>query len=134
MEKDLIEVKLSIEKNEAIIAHLVFLNKTDKGIYLNKQVSFYDGIVINDYFEIKDSNGVSIDYLGIMSNCTKMPDEYLLLKPGEEISSAISLKEFYKLTKGENYKVQYYAYNPSFKQEQQQTMKMQSNQVEISYE
>jgi hypothetical protein len=133
MEKGLIEVKLSVEKNEAVIAHLVFLNKSDKGIYLNKQVSFYDGIVINDYFEIKDSNGISIDYLGIMSNCTKMPDEYLLLKPGEEFSSAISLNEFYGLTKGENYKIQYYAYNPSFKQEQQQTMKMQSNKVKISY-
>ena len=133
MEKGLIDVKLSVEKNEAMIAHLVFMNKSDKGIYLNKQVSFYDGIVINDYFEIKDSNGISIDYLGVMSNCTKMPDEYLLLKPGEEINSAISLKEFYGLIKGESYKIQYYAYNPSFKQEQQQTMKMQSNKVKISY-
>lgn len=133
MEKDIIEVKLSIEKNEAVIARLVFLNKSDKGIYLNKQVAYYEGIVINDYFEIKDINGVSIVYLGVMLNCTKMPDEYILLQPGEEISSAISLKEFYRLTKGENYNIRYYAYNPSFKQEQQQSMKMQSNEVEISY-
>jgi hypothetical protein len=133
MEKDVIEVKLSIEKNEAVIARLVFLNKSDKGIYLNKQVAYYEGLVLNDYFEIKDIDGISIDYLGIMSNCTKMPDEYILLQPGKEIRSAISLKEFYKLTKGKSYKIRYYAYNPSFKQEQQQTMKMQSNKVKISY-
>jgi hypothetical protein len=133
MEKDIIEVELSIEKNEALFARLIFLNKSDKVIYLNKQVSYYDDMVINDYFEIKDSNGVSIDYLGIMSNCTKMPDEYILLLPGEKLSSAISLKEFYRLTKGENYNIRYYAYNPSLQQEQQQTMKMTSNKVEISY-
>lgn len=133
MGEGLIEVKLSIEKNEIAIAHLVFKNISRKSIYLNKQLLYYDGMVINDYFQIKDSNGASVDYLGIMSNCTKMPDEYILLKPDEEISSAISLKEFYRLTKGENYKIQYYGYNPSYKQEQQPSMKMQSNKVKLSY-
>lgn len=133
MEMDVIEVKLSIEKNEAVIAHLIFQNKSGKSIYLNKQVMYYNGWVRNNYFEIENSNGVRISYLGIMANCTRMPDEYLLLKPDEEVSSAISLKEWYKLTKGESYKIKYYAFNPSFKQGQQQSMEMQSNQVEILY-
>jgi len=133
MEMDVIEVKLSIEKNEAVIAHLIFQNKSGKNIYLNKQVMYYNGWVRNSYFEIENSNGVRISYLGIMANCTRMPDEYLILKPAEEVSSAISLKEWYKLTKGESYKIKYYAFNPSFKQEQQQSMEMQSNQVEILY-
>ena len=133
METDVIEVKLSIEKNEAVIARLIFRNKSGKSIYLNKQVMFYNGEVRNNYVEIKNSNGARASYLGMMANCTRMPDEYLLLKPGEEISSAISLQEWYRITKGESYKIQYYAFNPAFKQEQQQSIEMQSNKVEISF-
>lgn len=135
MEARVIEVKLSVEKNEALIANLVFRNKSEKSIYLNKQVVYYDGQVRNNYFEIEDINGEEIDYLGMMANCTRTPDEYVLLKPGEEISSAISLKEFYELKKGNDYKIQYDAINPGFKEEQQhqQSMEMQSNKVKISY-
>ena len=131
----LIEVKLSVEKNEAVIAHLVFRNKSEKSIYLNKQVMYYDGQVRNDYFVIEDSDGDEIDYLGMMANCTRTPDEYILLQPGEEISSAISLKEFYELKKGNDYKVQFDAINPGFKEEerQQKSMEMTSNKVKISY-
>lgn len=130
-----IEVMLSVEKNEALIANLIFRNKSDKSIYLNKQVVYYDGQVRNNYFEIEDINGEEIDYLGMMANCTRTPDEYVLLQPGEEISSAISLREFYELKKGNNYKIQYDAINPGFKEEhhQQQSMEMQSNEVKISY-
>ena len=133
METDVIEVKLSIEENEAVNAHLNFRNKSGKSIYLNKQVMFYDGQVRNNYVEIKNSDDVRVSYLGMMANCTRIPDEYILLQPNDEISSVISLKEWYRLTKGESYKIQYYAFNPAFKQEKQQSMEMQSNQVEISY-
>lgn len=134
METDIIEVKLTVKHNEAVIAHLTFRNKSEKSVYLNKQVSYYDGRVRNNYFEINNSKWEEISYLGVMANCTRMPDEYILLLPGEEISSAISLKEWYRLTKGDAYNIRYYAYNPSFKQEQQQSMEMKSNEVKISYE
>ena len=133
MEKDLIGVELSVEKNEALSAHLVFRNKSEKNVFLNIQVTYYDGRVRNNYFEIENSKGDSIDYLGIMSNCTRLPDEYIPVGPGEEIRSTVSLKEFYEITKGENYIIRYYAFNPSFKQQQQGLMEMQSNEVEISY-
>lgn len=133
METDVIEVQLSIDNNEAAIAHLIFRNKTEKIIYLNKQVMFYNGEVRNNYVEIINSKGARVSYLGMMANCTRMPDEYLLLQPDEEISSAISLKQWYRLIKGESYSIQYYAFNPAFKQEQQQSMEMQSNSVKISY-
>lgn len=133
METDVIEVKLSIENNEAAMAHLIFRNKTEKRIYLNKQVMFYNGEVRNNYVEIINSKGIRVSYLGMMANCTRMPDEYLLLQPDEEIGSAISLKQWYRLIEGESYSIQYYAFNPAFKQEQQQSMEMQSNNVQISY-
>jgi len=135
METPALEVKLSVERNEAVIAHLVFRNKSEKSIYLNKQVMYYEGHVRNDYFVIEDSNGDEIDYLGMMANCTRTHDEYILLQPGEEISSAISLKEFYELKKGNNYKVQYDAINPGFKEEHQhqRSMEMTSNKVELFY-
>ncbi|MCS3801384.1 hypothetical protein [Niastella sp. OAS944] len=133
MDAHVVEVKLSVEENETMTAHLVFRNKSGNSIYLNKQVVYYDGQVRNNYFEIENSNGDEIDYLGMMANCTRTPDEYILLQPGEEISSAISLKEFYELNKGNNYKVQYDAINPGFKDQHQPSMEMQSNKVEISY-
>ncbi|OQP67617.1 hypothetical protein [Niastella populi] len=133
METDVIEVKLSIEENEAVMAHLIFKNRSERSIYLNKQVMYYNGEVRNNYFEIAKSNGHRVSFLGFMANCTRMPDEYVLLQPNEEISSAISLKEWYRLTKGENYIVRYYAFNPAMKQMQSVLMEMQSNKVEISY-
>jgi hypothetical protein len=133
METDVIEVQLSVEKNEAVMAHLIFKNKSGRSIFLNKQVMYFNGEVRNNYFEIEKSNGVRVSYLGFMANCTRMPDEYVLLQPEEEISSAVSLKEWYKLIKGENYIVRYYAFNPAMKQAESQLMEMQSNQVEISY-
>lgn len=129
-----VEVKLSIEvKDKSIFAHLVFQNKSDNGIYLNKQVTYYDGSVRNDYFKIQDSKGASVDYLGVMANCTRMPDEYIQLEAGETVNSTIPLEKFYELKEGGSYNVQYYAYNPTLKGEQPQLMKMQSNKVELSY-
>jgi hypothetical protein len=137
MEKDFnVDVKLAIEvKNKSVLAYLNFQNKSEKNILLNKQVTYYDGRVRNDYFEIKDSRGVCVDYLGVMSNCTRMPDEYIQLGPGETINSTIPLDEFYelKLKEGKKYKVQYCAYNPSAKDEYWGLMEMESNKVVISY-
>jgi hypothetical protein len=133
MEKNLINVQLSVEvKNETVLAHLSFQNKSGKNIYLNKQVMYHGGFVRNNYFKIENSNGMKTRYLGMMANCTRMPDEYLQLGSEEIIKSTISLKEAYELKEGENYQIQYYAYNPSYLEEQRIT-KMQSNKVEISY-
>jgi hypothetical protein len=134
MENKFIEVKLSVEQNaKTVIAHLTFRNKSENSIYLNKQVSYYDGRVRNDYFEIKDSRGECVDYLGVMSNCTRMPDEYIQLGSGETINSTIPLDEFYELKEGKKYKVQYCAFNPSAKDEYWGLMEMESNKVVISY-
>lgn len=134
METDVIEVKLSVEvSNKLVIAHLIFRNKSERNVYANKQLMYYDGMVLNDYFEIRNSKGVKVRYLGVMSNCTRMPDEYIPLGPGETVNSSILLNEAYEIKEGESYKVQYDAFNPSFQQEQQQLIEMQSNKVKISY-
>jgi hypothetical protein len=133
MEKDIIEVKLSVEVLEkSVVAHLIFRNKSERNIYANKQLMYYDGWILND-FEIKHSKDIKIRYLGVMSNCTRMPDEYIQLGPGETINTKIVLNEAYELKEGESYKVQYDAFNPSFEQEQQQLIEMQSNIVQVSY-
>ena len=130
-----IEVKLSIEvNNKSILAHLIFQNGSDSSIYLNKQLTYFDGRVRNDYFKIIDSKGTSVDYLGVMADCTRTPDEYILLGPGETVNSIIPLETVYELKEGGTYSVQYYGYNPTMKGEQPQLMKMQSNEVKISYE
>lgn len=134
METDVIEVKLSVEVlNKSVIAHLIFQNQSERNIYANKQLMYYDGMILNDYFEITNSKGNKIRYLGIMSNCTRMPDEYILLAPGETINSSILLSEAYEIKEGASYRIQYDAVNPSFQQEQQQLIEMQSNKVEITY-
>lgn len=133
MEKELINVQLSVEvNNETVLAHLTFQNKSGKNIYLNKQVMYDNGAIRNNYFKIENSKGERTRYLGMMANCTRLPEEYLQLEDGEIVKSTISLKEAYELKEGENYQIQYYAYNPSYLEEQRIT-KMQSNKVEISY-
>lgn len=133
MESDLIEVQLSVDiKNEAVIAHLFFQNKSAKKIYLNKQILYYDGIARNKYFEITSNRNNKIDYLGIMANCIRKPEEFVELGPGEKIQSTIQLNKYYDLIKGDKYSIQYDAFNPTYSKEQQ-LMQMQSNRVEINY-
>ena len=130
-----IEVKLSVEVNDkSILAHLIFQNESGSSIYLNKQLTYFGGRVRNDYFKIVDSKGASVDYLGVMANCTRMPDEYILLEPGEIVNSTIPLETVYEFKEGGMYNIQYYGYNPTMKGEQPQLMKMQSNEVKITYE
>jgi len=135
MEKEFnVEVKLSVEIiNKVVNAHLSFQNKSESSVLLNKRVMYYGGEVLNNYFEIEDSNGDEIDYLGVMSNCTRLPDEYIQLSPGETISSTVPLEKFYELKEGEKYKIQYSAFNPSYKDENWGLMEMESNKVKISY-
>lgn len=133
MESDLIEVQLSVEiTDETVIAHLLFQNKSERIIYLNKQLIYDDGIARNNYFEITDNSNNEADYLGIMANCIRNPEEFVELGPDEKIHSSIQLNEYYELIKGYKYNIQYYAFNPSFS-EDQELMEMQSNKVEISY-
>lgn len=133
MEAGLIEVHLTAEiKDEKVIAHLTFCNRSEKRVYLNKQTMYYDGEVRNDYLEVTGADNIKSDYLGVMANCIREPEEFVVLKPGEKINTSIPLSEFYKLVRGNKYRVQYNAFNPSFLKEQQ-LMEMQSNEVEIVY-
>jgi hypothetical protein len=134
MEVDIIEVTLSVEVlNKSVVANLTFRNKSERNIYANKQVMYYNGRVRNDYFEIRKGKDENVRYLGVMANCTRLPDEYIRLEPGGIIKSSISLEKSYELKEGEDYRIQYYAFNPSFQEEQQPLIEMQSNKVEISY-
>lgn len=128
-----IEVQLSVEQNmNKILAHLVFRNKSAEKIFLDKQTIYYNGEVRNNYFEILNSDKEEVDYLGRMINCTLLPEDFIELAEGNEIESTVLLSDFYKMDQGHKYVIQYYAYNPSF-EEEKQTMKMESNTVEISY-
>lgn len=135
MEKEFnVEVKLSVEIiNKVVKAHLSFQNKSGRSILLNKQVMYYGGEVFNNYFKIEDSKGVRIDYLGVMANCIRTPDEYIQLGPDEAINSIIPLEKYYELKEDEKYKIQYSAFNPSYKGESWGLMEMESNKVVISY-
>lgn len=133
MENDLIEVQLSVDtKKEIIEAYLIFQNKSGKKIYLDKQTIYYNGVVRNNYFEITSKDNDEVDYLGIMANCIRKPEEFVELGLGEKIYSSIQLSDFYKLIKGDKYNIQYSAFNPSFS-EDQKLMLMESNKVEIVY-
>src|SRR5687768_17731724 len=130
MESGSIDVQLAVEiKHEKVIADLIFCNKSEKKVYLNKQMMYFNGEVRNDYLEItSDDDDFEPDYLGIIANCTREPDEFISLGPGEKIKASIRLDEFYKLVKGNKYRIQYNAFNPSFLKEQEM-MEMQSNEV-----
>jgi hypothetical protein len=133
MEENLIDVHLSVEiKEEAMVAHLYFKNNSNKKVHLHKQTIYYNGEVRNNYFEIYNKDEEEMDYLGVMKNCTLRPEDFVELAPGEKLNSTIQLNDYYKIYKGDIYNVRYYAFNPSFLN-QQQLMHMESNKVEITY-
>lgn len=133
METNLIDIKLSIEKKENdIIANLLFYNSSPGKIYLEKQTIYFNNEVRNNYFEIFDEDAIEVDYKGIMAKRVILPEDFLEVNPGEEIKSSIPLEKFYELKKGSKYKIQYFAYNPSYLKEQD-LFEMQSNAVEVNY-
>ena len=133
MDNQSIEVQLSVEQDMGtLIAHLVFRNRSEKEIYLDKQTIYYNGIVRNNYFEIMNGDEDEVDYTGMMINCSLLPEDFIELAAGDEIRSSVPLSDFYEMVQGNKYVIQYYAFNPSFKKEPQ-IMEMQSNKVEIFY-
>jgi len=126
-----IELLVSINENE-FIANLVFKNNTDKRVFLDRLTICYNNKIENNLFKILDKNNDRVDYKGVMVKRDVSSEDFISINSGESIETNIALDEVYKVNKGNKYTIQYYAYNPSYKDISELT-KLESNKVEVAY-
>ena len=134
MSQKLVDIDLTVVvKGNQIIGHLVFSNNTDERIFLERLTICYNSNIQNNLFKVLDKNNNRIDYKGVMRKRDISPEDFIAVYPGENIETNIELDKVYKVEKGKRYAIQYYAYNPSYKDKIGLT-KLESNTVEVVYE
>ena len=134
MEFLVMDVHLSVEiKDDLLVAHLLFLNKSAQKIYLDGMTLCSENKVEREVFTITDEDGKRAAYTGRMLKRSVTPEEYISLNVGEQITTTAVLNNAYRLRKGNNYTIRYAAYNPQALHDDDPLIKMESNKVEIEY-
>jgi hypothetical protein len=135
MRQMLLNVELSVElKNNVVIAHLLFPNNEPNNLYLDKYSICFDSQFRNKVFTISSDKGKEVNYTGMMVKRKMKPEDYIMIKPGENIQTIVTLNDAYSLVKGKKYLIQYSAFNPgSYINSEPVLMKMESSKIEILY-
>lgn len=127
-------VHLSVEiKDDLLVAHLVFINKSPQKIYLDGMTLCCKNKVEREVFTITDNEGRRAPYTGKMLKRTVMPEEFISLDVGAQVETTAALNEVYRLKMGNTYVIQYNTYNPQTLHDDDPLIKMESNRVEIIY-
>jgi hypothetical protein len=133
MEESQIDITLSIEqKNDVLIAHLLFFNSTPKQYYLDKYTICYNGIFTRNVFTIIDEKNKRVEYMGVRAKRKIDPEDFITLDVGESVKTRVVLNNGYSLKKGMKYYIQYAVYNLDYKRIQD-IMLIESNEVEVMY-
>jgi len=127
-----IRLVAEINNDNSIVSYLVFSNKTEEIIYLDKETICFDGKTRRSVFSITDEENKKIKYVGMQVNRIVVPNDYMSIKAGEEFETKIVLSEVYKISKGHKYYIQYSVFHPTYMDDSGFT-KLQSNTVEITY-
>src|SRR5687768_8398761 len=109
-----IDLSASVYEN-SLIARLKFSNNTGKKLFLDKLTICFNNDIRNNLFKVLDENNNRVDYKGEMVKRSITPEDFVAIDSGENIETKIVIDEVYKVSKGNKYTIQYYAYNPSYK-------------------
>lgn len=131
----LFNVQLSLEiKGDSLEACLLFVNNTSTDLYLDGLTLCRENKIDRNVFVIKDGDGKNVGYTASIKNRNVGPEDFVLIKKGEQFRSVVSINDAYEVRKGEKYKIQYFTYNPDSHDPQDTTLiKMESNVVELTF-
>ena len=137
MQNKTLDIRLSAEQiGDDIVAHVLFRNNGGDTIYLDAWTICTRDVFTNNVFSICDKNNDNKDnrvlYIGRMVCRDVEPEDFVALKPQEEIKTRITVNKGYKIEKGKKYTIQFCAHNPSCPGKQE-LMELWSNKVEINY-
>lgn len=134
MEETSIVINLSIEQKEnLLVAHLLFFNNSPNKYYLDKYTICYNAEFTRDVFRIFDEQYGKADYVGPMVKRKIKPEDFISLESGESVKTRVILNNGYKLRRGRNYNIQYSVYNLDYLKVQA-IMLIESNKVEVVYQ
>lgn len=131
----LINVQIALEvKGDSLEACLVFVNNTSTDLYLDGMTLCRDNKIERNVFVITDRNGKKVGYTASIKNCIVGPEDFVLIKKGEQFKSVVCINEAYEIRKGGMYKIQYSTYNPdSYDPKDTTLIKIESNVVELVF-
>ncbi|MBO9200564.1 MULTISPECIES: hypothetical protein [Niastella] len=133
MLEKVVDINLSVSiVGREIIARLIFSNNTDKRIFLDKLTICHHSNIEHNLFKVLDKQRKRVDYTGVMIKRDVTREDFVEVEAGGRIEEYIILDQVYKVNKGNKYTIQYYAYNPSYK-EMSEFMRLESNTVEFNY-
>ena len=91
------------EKNNKLT--IEFCNEANGEVLVPNYYLFDDTQLYNDYFVVRDKNGVKAEYYGMIGDFWQV--DYISIPKGEKITREIALEDFYDIKPNESYKVQY---------------------------
>jgi hypothetical protein len=128
-----INIDLSVAvSNDILTANLVFENKSFEGVYLDTWLVFSKNKIRNNFFNITNSKGEKVKYIGMMAHRFFEKENFIELQPGAAVTADVVLSDVYRLEKGEAYSITYHTFHP-VSLDSNKLMILQSNTVEITY-
>jgi hypothetical protein len=98
----------SIKVGTPLEMRFTVYNDTDSALQFLKWHTPFEPLV-SKYLDIKDENGLEVDYRGAMAKRMMPPpaDSYIKIQPGDSLSATVDLLKGYAITKPSKYAVVY---------------------------
>ena len=134
MEETSIVINLTVEQREnVLVAHLLFFNNSSIKYYLDKYTICYNGEFTREVFKIIDEKNNKLDYMGAMIKRKIKPEDFMPLDSGDSIKTRVILNNVYRLRRGRKYSIQYTVFNLDYLRVQE-IMLIESNKVDVVYQ
>lgn len=134
MEETSIVINLSVEQKEnVLVAHLLFFNNSSIKYYLDKYTICYNGEFTRDVFQIMDEKNNKLDYIGARVKRKVKPEDFIPLESGEAVKTRVILNNAYRLRRGRKYNIQFTVFNLDYLRVQE-IMLIESNKVDVVYQ
>lgn len=120
-------------KNDLLVARTTFENNSSGVIHLDGMTLGVNGELKRKVFSINGKSEQQALYTGPIQKRIVRPEEFVSIQVGGSITTSLVLNSAYDLRKGNNYTIEYNAYNPQSFNEGDPLIKMISNKVTVSY-
>ena len=108
-----VTLSLRVKKGEPVLARIQFFNQSNQPYKLLSWLTFPGGHIDSKSYLSVQVDGQFAPYIGIMKKRREpTAEDYMEVKPGETVTSIVSLGEAYAIGNGQMLTVTYNAINP----------------------
>jgi peptidyl-Lys metalloendopeptidase len=115
-----VTLSLRVKKSEPVLARMQFFNSTDQPYQLLSWLTFPTGHIDSKSYLSVQIDGQNARYIGILKKrAAPTAADYISVRPGETVTSIVSLSEAYAIGNSGILTVTYSAINPSLTDDEQ---------------